>query len=359
MSCNWKQIRPTVRGANIPPLLIKYQFGSNNYQVYLTDLTTIWSESLEQNEILQRAKEIISSITPSDHDQRVVLFRHIQQVLEQQQGTTLSLLRGDGENNLVLHLLDPLIEGLQPLRWSVRLDLQPQNVFTNQFLLPCLNQQLNMNAQVSSLLRHLQDKDRVIGKLTDKLRSEGLELGKLFPASIPTRPGQQLDRELVGRTVPGLSAFSAREWQRQSIEEQQHPNDVSRLISQTFDKGLPVTTNQLQIAESLKWWEEIGRQSQEAGNRGKASFPCNINSLFSTEDDFQVSNFFCFNHPRSLLTKSRLNLLQKDSKVQLLALVTSLLAVKEIQTCLCQSWSWKNLRQTRAMMALFWKNLQS
>ncbi|KAL9046267.1 MAG: hypothetical protein Q9214_000858 [Letrouitia sp. 1 TL-2023] len=290
MSCTWRQIRPTARGASIPPLLIKYQFGSNNYQVYLTDLTTIWSESLEQSEILQRAKEIVSSITPSDHDQRVVLFRHIQHVLEQQKGTTLSLSRGDGEEDLVLHLLHPLIEGLQPLRWPVRLDPQPQNVFTNQFLLPCLNQQLNTNAQVSSLLRHLQDKDHVIGKLTDKMRSEGIELGKLFPASISARPGRQLDRESVGQTVPGLSTFSKRQWQRQCIEELQHPNDLSQLISKTFDSVFSVPFKPLQIPKSFKWWEQIGRQSQEVGNGGKASFSRNVNSQFSAEDDFQTQS---------------------------------------------------------------------
>lgn len=314
MSCTWRQIRPTVWGASIPPLLIKYQFGSNNYQVYLTDLTTIWSESLEQSEILQRAKETVSSITPSDHDQRVVLFRHIQKVLEQQKGTTLLLSRGDGEDNLVLCLLDPLIEGLQPLQWPVRLDPQPQNVFTNQFLLPYLNQQLNTNAQISSLLRHLKDKDHVIGKLTDKMRSEGIELGKLFPASISARPGRQLDRESVGRTVPGLSTFSERQWQRQCIEEQQHPNDVLQLISQTFDSSFAFTLKPLQIPESFKWWEQIGRQSQEVENGEKVSFSRNVNSQYSAEDDFQVSNSFCFNHPRSLLIKIRHNLLQKDSK---------------------------------------------
>ncbi|KAL9613133.1 MAG: hypothetical protein Q9167_002298 [Letrouitia subvulpina] len=290
MSCTWRKIRPTVRGANIPPLLIKYQFGSNNYQVYLTDLTTIWSESLEQHEILLRAKEITSSITPSDHDQRVVLFRHIQQVLEEQKGTTLSLSRGDGEENLVLHLLDPLVEGLRPLHWPIRLDPQPQNVFTKQFLLPCLNQQLYTNAQISSLLRHLREKDHVIGKLTDKLRSEGIELAKLFPASISARPSRELDRESAGQTVPGLGTFSERQWQRQCIEKQQHPNDLSQLISQTVGGDYSGTCKSLQIPETFRWWEQIGRQGPEVENGGKASFYRNANSQVSAEDDFQTQS---------------------------------------------------------------------
>ena len=268
MSSPWRPLRVSHDGSGLPPLLIHYEFGPSSYVVLITDLTYIWLERLDRKQLLKRALSLDTTIDPSeDATQMQQFLRRILDSLEDQSGTKLSINRGDAPKHLILNVVAFLPVPLEPLQWPIHLTPATQNFLTRDFVLPCLCQLLNANAQIESLLQHLKDKDHVIDRLADKIQSDGSELSKIFPSTAFSKARNRVDsRESVAKIVKGLGRFNQEEWRTRFTS---HSGNIEDVIFELF---APAGTFKL-ASVAFEWsglgtWWDLVREDgkEEAGD---------------------------------------------------------------------------------------------
>ena len=232
----WKPLSLNKPSKAISCALVKYEFGPTSYVIHLTDLTHLWTESLDRRQIIRRAIDLNTSIDPSeDGSQMRVFLDHIQHALEGASGTAVSLSEEDKSNRLSLSISVTLPSPLAPLDWPVFLLQASQDLLTSQLMLPCLGQILSFRAQIDSLLQHLRDKDGVIRKLMDRIQSDGTDLSKVFPGSASIRSGSRLNaREAVFKSVKGMASFDELEWRKKFAENNDIPSSPQELIRSVF-----------------------------------------------------------------------------------------------------------------------------
>ena len=229
----WSPLNLDNPGKATSCLLAKHEFGPTSYVIHLTDLTHLWTESLDRRQIIRRAIELNTSIDPSeDGSQMRVFLDHIQHALEGASGTAVSLLEQDRSDRLSLNVSVTLPSPLAPLEWPIVLLQASQDLLTSQLMLPCLGQILSFRAQIDSLLQHLRDKDGVIHKLTDRIQSDGTDLSKVFPGSASIRSGSR--REAVFKSVKGMATFDELEWRERFAANNDIPSSPQELIRSVF-----------------------------------------------------------------------------------------------------------------------------
>lgn len=312
MGSFWRPLNLSQNIVNSPPLLVKYEFGPSNYTVFVTDLTYIWTEHLDRKEILRRALTLDPSIDPSeDADQMQQFLRNVRSSLAGTKGTTLSLSRGGTPKQLVLSICAPLPAPLEPLEWPISLTPAAQNLFTSEFVLPCLSQQLNAKTQVNSLLQNLRDKDHVIDRLTQKMQSDGSDFSKVFPGVAVSKAANRFDsREYCAKLVKGLGEFDAKQWRTAIATQSSNLSDICLGIF------APGTTDTLDVtfkaSDITTWWDRLG----DEGNLRETYAPQNVDvrpasrqDVLVSEDDFDFDNEFQVRrhcHGDSTSTLSRL-----------------------------------------------------
>ncbi|KAL2063675.1 hypothetical protein VTL71DRAFT_5480 [Oculimacula yallundae] len=244
-------------GAHLPALLISTAFTPSSFTVHLTDLTYIWSETLNRAEIVARSRDEATSIDPSEEGQLKIFLEKMKLGLTGGQGTTLTLTINDGavRPSLVLSVTVDLPGRLAALQWPVRLSAAPQALLTSQLTLPLLQTQHALMHERSGLIDVLKDKDHVIQKLLDKIEEQKIDLGQLFPQAAG-KVGRKVDRKKAEEKVRGIARFEVEAWQQGLSHEE--PTDTSTLIDEVFGEqtdartGVPATS---QGDES--WWEDI------------------------------------------------------------------------------------------------------
>ena len=258
MGSFWRSLHLSQNTANLPPLLIKHDFGVASYNVFITDLTNIWTEHLDRKQILRRALNSDLSIDPSeDADQMLQFLRNVRNSLVGERGTRLSLSRGDTPKQLILNTFTSLPAPLEPLGWPMYLNPTAQNVFTSEFALPCLSQQLNAEAQIESLLQHLKDKDYVIDKMTQKMQSNGLDFGKIFPGIAVSKAVNRFDSRIsCANLVKGLGKFDEEDWKRGFRKQS---TSLAEIISGLFARGTGGRADvSFKVSEFSTWWDHLG-----------------------------------------------------------------------------------------------------
>lgn len=289
MASTWKLLNYEITSeASIPPLLVKHEFGPSRYKVWVTDLTNVWSEALDQRPLVQRAWEIETDIDPLESDQRQTLLQKIEDSLNEVPGTKLALSRSSDMRGIQLTAFSPLPKPLKALQWPFYLASSPRTALTNELILPLLGEQLRLHRCLDSLLGILKDKDHVISKFTDKLQSEGIELEKVFPSAILSKSSRKTVSELdIGKSVKGLAPFDEELWQRQFTDDGDVPDSYQGLLSQLFAK--PKDFSSSTAGEQFTfgdWWERLSAETPLADNgEAKAS---QSQSQSSTANDFQV-----------------------------------------------------------------------
>lgn len=258
MTSSWKVLDLEFTYLKSPLLLIKYEFGLFHYNVLLTDLTYIWTESLERKQIVKRALTIDTSIDPSEStDQFSLLLRNLQKSLDGAKGTKRSLKIGDTSEQLVLSTSTQLPGSLDPLEWPVYLTYAPQNMLTKELLLPCLSQQFVNKVKIDSLLHILKDKDHVIEKLTDRMQSDGTDLSIVFPGAAELKSKTRRNiRESAAKSVKGLGEFDEEHWRKNLAIKLGSSADLSEIVSRVF---LPSMTDELEVRLSNDhgmWWHQ-------------------------------------------------------------------------------------------------------
>ena len=197
--------------ANQNPFLFKFYVEQDGYMLLLTDLTTLWRESLTKSEIFRRASETDCPIDPSqDDEQLTTLFKHLSKALSGlQEGTAKYELRLEPDL-AVLPITYDLPTGLQPLKWQFTAEQMPSDNFRQEVMMPLVSK-VNVQRQlIDELVSLLQAKDVAVSNLIDKVDFSGIELTTIFPTVASGRSSRHISKkDHLKRTVKGLQAFDA------------------------------------------------------------------------------------------------------------------------------------------------------
>lgn len=259
MSILWKPLSVSrTADTPLPPLLISATFGIDSYAVHLTDLTHLWSESLDHKAIFQRSQVESTSIDPSDSDQLQIFLDKIKSGIEGGKDTTSSLSFEDsrGRPDIKLDITVRLPAGLDDLEWSIHLSAAPQSLLTSQLTIPLMEAQHARSQEITNLIEVLNHKDHVIQKLLDKFEEQGTQLGQLFP-QVAVKGGRKISRAKAEEKVNGLGQFDIETWKKKL--DNAKSRDVTELLKEVFGGGaseneeLHVNTD-LSVAND-NWWE--------------------------------------------------------------------------------------------------------
>ena len=288
MSSAWRRLSLPNADASRPPLLIKHDLGASDYSVWITDLTFVWSESLDRKHIIQRSFAVDTSIDPSEGPDQLRLFlRSLGDALEQRPGTSLVLVQNDRSQELLLQTCTPLPGSLRPLNWFIELNLAPPSRLTAELIVPLLHQQVTAQSEKESLLQHLKEKDQVITKLVDKLQSDGNDLGRLFPGVAPSKPGRQTSRQALAKSVKGLGEFNEGPWRQRLLTKADASRGYIGLVTDAFEHDLADLPNEISIPHENKWWERLRhKESQDQEPRPGPELIGEEET--STQNEFQV-----------------------------------------------------------------------
>ena len=234
MISKWQQVTPVALPHGLSPLFVEYDFGSSGYKIQITDLTTLWSESVERRELIRRAWDAGTSIDPSEGpSQMQLLMNKIKASLDSQSGSSMTVdVEDDRYERLKLETQTSLPGGLKPLIWPIYLHRCPQTQLTMSLIYPCLSEMILMNNQIQSLVEILREKDNAIAKLMDKLQSDPVGLSATLLRS--SKQKASIARNLTDHAVKsfkGLVPFNQVEWRSQHSEPPWNREDLPSNIS--------------------------------------------------------------------------------------------------------------------------------
>ncbi|KAF2151673.1 XLF-domain-containing protein [Myriangium duriaei CBS 260.36] len=194
--------------------LIKYEFHDAGHEIYLTDLSRLWSEQLQYEEIIRKAKENGSAIDPGENaQQREQLFRKIASALEGDRGTSLTIKPREIDDTIVLELISPLPAGLSDLHWKIVLHEKEPGVYREHLAGPLLEGLHRKELDINHLHQTIKEKDHVISRLLDRLESSGTDLTTVFSGTANVKMSRKASqRGQLGRYVRGLEPFNASAW---------------------------------------------------------------------------------------------------------------------------------------------------
>ena len=285
----WKPLKLVTQDEATTRWLVKHEFGPTNYAIYITDLTYLWTESLDRKQIIRRGLELNTSIDPSeDASQMQLLLKHVRKALEGVPSTSVRLTGNDDSTSLQLNISVILPSPLPLLEWPVDMARMSQDSFTCHFLLPSLSQTWSMRAQVRSLLDNLREKDNVIRRLTDRMQSDGTDFSTIFPGAASAKSRSRVGaKEAAAKVVKGLAEFDEYEWRKRLSENSNAPSSINDLVTAVFpmvDDGVQET---IQYAESPPRTASI-RNENLPHIKPEQTIPSH-KADNSIDDEFQVS----------------------------------------------------------------------
>ncbi|KAL0935620.1 C6 zinc finger domain-containing protein [Colletotrichum truncatum] len=236
----WRPL-PTSPSAGLPDLLVSTTFSTTSYEIHVTDLANIWTESMDRKAIYLRSLTESTSIDPTDSESNMRAFlSKIRSVFDdshedhEKASMTLStnFNKDAGKDGLTMNITCELAN-MKPLEWPVYLRKSPQSKLTAELILPLTNANSTKSQQIDSLLAIMKHKDTVIAKLLDKLEATGTRLENVFTIlSAKQKPTRQMAEE----KVKGLAPFHFGEWESQF---RNHSTDIPDIIRHVYgDRGL-------------------------------------------------------------------------------------------------------------------------
>ncbi|EWC43558.1 hypothetical protein DRE_01445 [Drechslerella stenobrocha 248] len=288
-----------VESSSTPPLYLQRSFTQTSYAIYLTDLSSIWGETLDKSGICDRADDRNCSIDPSTDDSQlqILLDKLNSGVTGLCAAVTVDLeIRGD---TVIVTTNEKLQAPLQPLEWRFRLKLQPATEFTARFSLPLLYYGSLLSRQTSSLLTVIEEKDAAIARLLDRFEEYKIDIGNVFP-------GYKKDRAPTGR-AKGIAKFDKDEW-RQDVLRADIDTKVSRELVETTFNHIPYKDTKLEVdlprPPASQWWTKLKWKVTVKGEPKaeptphttprKPPKPVRLNT--DSDDDFEAFN--SPSHPR-------------------------------------------------------------
>ncbi|KAF3928512.1 hypothetical protein ABW20_dc0110086 [Dactylellina cionopaga] len=250
-----------IQSPSSPSLYLQRQFTETSYAVYLTDLTSIWTESLEKGAICDRAEDRNCSIDPSTDDSQfhILLEKLSSGITGLNPAVSVDLeVRGDTFN---INTNEKLQAPLQPLEWRFRLKLQPAAQFTKHFSLPLLYYGSLLSRQTSSLLNVIEEKDVTIARLLDKFEEYKIDISTAFP-------GYKKGRTPTGK-ARGVVPFDRDDWRREVLAAETDTKISTELVKATFkqlsrkDVKLEAT---LPKPSDVQWWTKLSGKTRIKGD---------------------------------------------------------------------------------------------
>ncbi|DAA79710.1 TPA_exp: Uncharacterized protein A8136_0483 [Trichophyton benhamiae CBS 112371] len=290
MTRNW--VRLPLYSDSYPPLLFSYEPSSEGYDVFLTDLGHVWSESLSHKQIIDRAAKDDTSIDPSqDEDQYSVLLQKINDALHGSEGTSLFLSGRGAGSSLRLSTTTKLPKPLEPLEWTLVLSKCSPSALTRHMLVPTLRSWLGIEAQQQSLCELLEEKDKIIGKLFDKIESSGLDLSTVFPGMANIRHGQKRGSlfSQASKLVKGVSPFDKGSWETIHSSGASKKSTSIPVWKYLYDDDLFDARN-MELIES-EWWNlpTTSRSSNHPGKQAPNNLErCTENDGSESDNEFQT-----------------------------------------------------------------------
>lgn len=259
MSLKWERLHSSTE-ENLPPLLFNYTSTSERYDLYITDLTHLWSEQLNRKAILKRADETNTTIDPSeDPDQFKVLLQKIEEALRGSPESFVALNNGRDGDSLELVLLAKLPAPLKPLKWSLYLSKEPHSSSTRYLLFPLLREAVGFEARERALLDHIKQKDWVLAKLFDKVETMGIDLSTVFPGTSGLRAGRKgTNLAQAGKHIKGIAPFDEQAWFDEVSKSSPDSGLAGKLVAQISGADR-LNVESLGPAQD-KWWNSLPRQ---------------------------------------------------------------------------------------------------
>ena len=255
---NWRLLTSALGSAGKPTLLIRFETHPAGYEVHVTDLVYLWSETLGRKSIVRRALNDDTNIDPSEGpDQLNLLLRHIWYGVNGDPNTTLNVSsKASGNEALELKMKSILPSPLNELSWTFHLRLGSQQDFSREVLMPIIGNLYAARNDACSLMSIIREKDDALTHIRNSLESAGRSLPELFRGIIP-KTSKDAPEEALLKKVPGLEPFDKDSW-----AETQASAPVKGLRERcegAFREGqqeLPKADDYIRNNEA--WWDDLG-----------------------------------------------------------------------------------------------------
>ncbi|PVH98831.1 XLF-domain-containing protein [Periconia macrospinosa] len=317
MSC-WRVLRLSgqLNDEHIPQLLVKPQFGSDAYTLFLTDLSNIWSEELDLDGIALRASTQQSPIEVSKHDttQLTILLDNIQRSLETHHDTTCRITKTNDADadTLILHTTITLPEPLDSLNWKFHLRKRSPVTLKNELILPLLVSSHIQVERIAGLIGTISEKDRAITRLTDQFESANMDLAAAFPSIGGIKSGRRaVTREQAAKHVPGLRQFDEDSWRSKTANLQGDSVSTLGMFQEALANCTPQVPHSLKSSDGGDvWWSTIDSKLKlvKPGLKAKPVVTAPALSASETDDDETEDEFET--HENFKLRQSRKDLRQ-------------------------------------------------
>ncbi|PLB45647.1 XLF-domain-containing protein [Aspergillus steynii IBT 23096] len=266
MSTKWQRLCPANQ-SDLPPLLFKYHLTSDGYELYMTDLTNVWSEHLSRHQILTRADESAATIDPSeDAEQYQMLLQKIGDAFHNEKDTHVTLdHKSPGTDTLRLTTSTKLPGPLRPLEWTLFLEKEPQSLLAQYMLFPLIKAEAGWESRQQNLMDQLKRKDWILGKLFDKLESVGVDLSTIFPgvSGLRTvRKGATLSQ--AAKHIRGVAPFDEHAWLDEQNQSSSDTNLAANLLAELFPTSEATAQPESPHPPPDGWWHGLSAASTTA-----------------------------------------------------------------------------------------------
>ncbi|KAJ5888212.1 hypothetical protein N7495_008253 [Penicillium taxi] len=258
MSSKWSRLY--LKQEDLPLLLFQYTWSRQGYELYVTDLTSVWSERLPQKEILKRAENNNTTIDPSESQEQLeVLLVKIGEALRGDGGSS-TVSHGSDANSLELSISTKLPAPLKALKWTLSILKEPASSLTTQLLLPLLRDEAAWESRQRSILDQLKQKDWVLGRIFDKIDVLGIDLATIFPGAAGLRTSRKGNtRSEAAKYIKGLAPFDESAWLTES--ERLAANLVHELVGSDCSAEVETIS-----PPPDRWWSSVSAAVEEDNN---------------------------------------------------------------------------------------------
>jgi hypothetical protein len=247
-------------------LYIRSTFGSDSYSIWATNLSRLWHEELDRDDIVWQANKYRIQIDIGVADNFSILLKHL----------ASSVKAGNFEvpdkksNRLELKALIELPEPLPEASWTFKLELQDADDFRKQVTIPLFEQIQTHQRNEADLIQRIEDKDHIVDKLLDALDKYKVDLSGIFPALVTQGPARKVSTRAEAETrIPALRRFDPQLWHQDHQDEHSSATLTPRKVmsipvaSARLDEEVSIST---QVSYSASHIEHQNDSSQAHDN---------------------------------------------------------------------------------------------